>query len=335
MKVGELLGELESHKERIATVALKDMELDNEGLKVAGEENPIPFDTQTEGLMAQFLGINGGYLKKCPPDLKLANVNHWLKTRENQEVQLHLVGPNLEGIHDEKFKYLPMRPTMERVVKVFDENDEVRNYRAEKGYLHLDIKSEAHAIEVPGTGIETLAEFRPQVGDITHGGIRFFMFPQNEQPPRLETYLERLWCTNGATSPEPEFTIRLRGNTVDEVLAELETAAGRLLADMPARLEAYKSSAEIPIEGDLALFINQYGAERGISARAIQRVQNDLPMFGEYRPTAYDITQLFTSLANDENVRYSTRLALQSAGGMLSMRAPEVTHRCSSCERPL
>lgn len=336
MKVAELLNDLESNKERVTTIALKDIELDDEGLKVAGEENPLGFDTATEGLLGQFLGISTPYLKKCPGDLKKANINHWLKVRENQEAQLHIVGNHLEGIHDEKFKFLPMRPTMERVVKVFDPEDEVRYFHQDKGSLHLDIRSEAHSIEVPGTGVDALSEFRPQVGDITHGGIRFFMYPQNEQPPKLQTFLERLWCTNGATADEPEFTIRLRGNTVDEVLAELETAAGRLLSSMPDRLAAYRHSSEIPIEGDLALFINQYGAERGISAKAVTRVLDQIPMFGEdYQATAYDITQLFTSLANDENVRYSSRLRLQDAGGRLSMNSQQVTHRCTSCERPL
>lgn len=329
MKVGTFLETLENNKEHLSEVSLKDLVLDEEGLKVLGEADTIPFDSQAENLFAQYLGISAPYLKKCPMELKIANVNHWLQSRGSSDATLHLLGNNLEGIHDTGYKFIPMRPTMARVASVFEPDDEVKYQRIDKGYLHLDVLSNKNSIEVPGLG----TDHRPMEGDITHAGIRFNMYPSAIlQAPRLQTYMHRLVCSNGMAVDEPEFGVTLRGNTIDEIMQELEVAASRLMENMPTRLEAYRNSAEVPIEGDLALFIHQYSAERGLPAKMASRVMDNLPLLGD-NPTAYDVTQLYTGLANDESLRYSTMIKMQEAGGNLALNSAEVTHRCSHCER--
>lgn len=51
-------------------------------------------------------------------------------------------------------------------------------------------------------------------------------------------------------------------------------------------------------------------------------------------PSVYDVTQVFTSVAN-ESVNYRSQLRLQRIGGDLSWKTEQMLHRCDNCERPL
>jgi hypothetical protein len=331
MLVSEFVKAVDQGRESIAVKSLSDVKLTDEGIVFTDSsiQEPIVFDEVAEKRLSSYLGINSAYLKKCPAELKQQNVNYWLQRFSTSEALFHSIDGHLQNIHRPDKVILPAKKFAESISTTFQPSDTIRNLKFDGESLHVDITSDRFSVEVLGTGTEE----RPRVGDITHGGLRAFAYPTRERAPRIETYLHRLVCSNGLSVAEPDLTIRLKGNTVTEVLGEIEQHAQELMRNLPTRLQAYHDSASIPLEGDIGKLIFELARERGISGKVLDRIMvrsAELPD----NPTAYDLTQLFTSIAN-EGVSYRSQMRLQRLGGLIGLQTEETLHRCTNCERPL
>lgn len=320
-----------SFKENTPVKKLSDVVLDDEGLKLSGEREVITWDEEAMKKLGRYLGVSPTYLRKCPQDLMQYNVNYWLQRYGETEAMFRVHEGTLTAVHNPDKKLIPVKPVADIIGRVFNEDDEVRNFWHDIDRIHLDVTTKDLQVDVPGNG--DMERGRPKVGDVTHGGLRFFLYPTKEQRPYVQTFFHRLWCSNGSGVDEPDFQVQLKGSTVPEILASMEENAQKLLEQMPLRLEQLKASAEVPFEGNVEQFIHQMSRERGISSRVMSRLldaANDLPS----DPSAYDVTQMFTQMAQ-QGVSYRTRLRLERLGGDLSVHTHEVLHRCTTCERVL
>jgi hypothetical protein len=287
------------------------------------------FDETLERAFSDYLGINKSYLAKCPPDLKAINLNYWLNVRQNATAVFDAVGDSVITIHKPGLIILPLIKVAEIVQRTFKPDNEIVNLIRDNRWFHLDIKTDHHVEVRPDARIEG----RREVGDITHGGVRILANPIEAKPPKVMTYLHRLWCTNGSTSPEREGTIALKGQTVDEVLAELEFAAQRVMGDLDAKLASYAALADRQPPGSPTRFAWQLGREYGLTQRVMDRIMERVSILPE-DASLYDVQQVFTQLANG-NVNYSTMVRLQGLGGELAFNTDHVCHRCTMCERLL
>jgi hypothetical protein len=328
MLVRELREAYGNSTEKFDTFRLKDISLTDEGLEFTTGRT-LEWDDSLAEMTGKFLKINTGYLKKCPPELQQQNVNFWLDRNNDSDAIFHFVNRSLRGIYPPSRKIIPIAKILDIVNNVFVGGDEVKTFSMDEKMLHLDVVSNALSVEVPGHGTQE----RPHVGDITYGGLRWIIYLQEQKPPEVETYFNRLLCTNGASRPEVERRISLAGNSVDDVLNQLEATANILMNEMPDRLASYRHSAEIPIPGDVAQFAYQLGRENNLSQRIMDRVMAELALLPQ-NPSVYDITQIFTSVAN-EDVTFQNRLRLQRIGGQLSLDTETTLHRCAACERLL
>lgn len=347
--------EVVQRDERRIHAKLEDMKVSNGGdfLVVTndeGVEQQFAFDEVVERTVADFLDVNPTYMKKCPPELKAYNLNHWLQERGDVQATL-MVGPNgVETIHDPDQSIITIPEVAGMISRVFQPTDEIVTLISDPTKFHADIMI-TDSITVPGNGLgdrpgtDGLMR-RPgeeagtaQVFDITHGGIRILAHPTQPKAPTVERYFNRLVCTNGLTMPIADRKITLRGMTVVDVLAEMEGIAQELMSDMPEALQRYADLSQVEIPGNPLNFIRQIGKENGIPDRIIQKAldyagaanfgRTDIPV------TSYDVLNIFTSLANGEGVRYSTANKLQRLGGIFVHRGEEIAHRCESCERVL
>lgn len=327
MKVADLTAKLDQ-KESTPVVALGQVELRDEGLILPNVDEPIPFDEQAQLHLGKHLGIPPRYLGKIPRALQQANVNHFLQSRGETEAMFHLSDYSLNAVHDPSKRIIPMTRLIESVSNACSPDDTVQEFRYELTKCHVDILSE-QSITVPGLG----TEHRP-LNDITQGGIRFRTNADFEiEKPSLESFLLRLVCTNGLAIPEPEYKIKLRGNTVDEILESMEENAQRVLEGLPERLQAYRDSAEVTVPGNVDQFMYQIGRERGLGARIMDRVMEEATSLPE-NPSVYEVLNVFTYVAT-QDVSYMNRLRLQGLGGDLVVDTQNMLHRCNSCERPL
>lgn len=327
--VADLQGMVDTRNENFEETSLSGVELVNEGLRLGASNTLIEFDELAINHLSRYLKINAKYIAQCPRELQQENVNHWLGQFGDTEAVFHTIGHSLKGVYSPTKKVIPMSQVMNVISRVFDASDHVASFNADDDVVHLDVIASNLSVEVPGHGTTE----RPHVGDITHGGLRFFVYPNQEKAPIVETYFNRLVCTNGMSKPSTEHQIRLRGNTVDEVLASLEENARSLMDELPERLAEYRHTADIKAPDKTGEFAYQLAAEHGLPHMVVDRVMTNLGSLPD-DPSIYDLIQSITSIAN-EDVSWKNRIKIQRLGGSLAMDTEHALHRCNTCERPL
>lgn len=367
MTVGQIAGLVERDEHRLHT-SLGDITVAENGRKITiktpqvdGDESsdmePVlrefEFDEVVERSFSKFLDVNPTYMSKCPSELKAYNFNYWLKRSPEVQAML-MVGPKgIETMYDPDDTIVTVPEIAGVISRVFSPEDQITTLYSDPDKFHVDIQVGTN-IQVDGNGLgdrptpegllirpgeEIKPEEAPRVFDITHGGVRIISHPSKAKAPTIERYFNRLICTNGVTMPVPDRRVTLRGNTVQEVLAEIESIAEQLMADMPRALQSYADLAQMEVPGNPLAYIRQIGKEMGIPERIIGKALDyaGAANFGraEVPVTSYDVLQIFTSLANNDSVRYETGRKLQHLGGVLVHRGEEMNHRCAACERPL
>lgn len=334
MLVADLKEHLAGVQERSLEMTLGDIEVDSEARSIrtrTGEE--FQLDEQAERSLAAYLGVSKSYLAKCPPDLKAHNINFWLKRRENAAAVIEAVGDHWVTIHKPGLLILPLARVADVITATMDPSYEVVSLIRNETKFHIDIITD-HSVEIePDERIEDRQRGQRSVGDITHGGVRIISNPTEVEAPQVLTYLHRLWCTNGSTSPESEGTIRLKGNTIDDIFVELEGACRRVMGDLNHKLEDYAALARTFPPGSPVRFAYQLGREYGLTQKLMDRIIERVNVLPE-DATLYDIQQVFTELANGA-VNYKTMVKLQHLSGDLAFNTEAVTHRCNTCERLL
>lgn len=298
-------------------------------IAVRDNDREFPFDEAAERAVADFLGIPKHYLAKCPSELKALNVNAWLQSKEDCSAMLSVVGSGIVGVHGPDVKILPPGRVAQAIARVVDADAEVVNVIRDSHRLHIDIKT-SNYVEVPNP---ERIHGRPEVGDITHGGLRVLTCPDEARPPSVQGYFHRLWCTNGATTRLQSGMISLKGHTVDDVLREMEEAAQQVLSGLDNRLDEIARMAEIPVPGNPTSFAHQLGREYRLGPQVMNRVIDRVNLLPQ-NATVYDVHQSFTEVAN-RNVPYATMMRLQELGGDLAFHTEHVVHRCHACERLL
>jgi len=332
--VGDLKEHLEGVRERSIETTLGGIEVDADASRIrltTGED--FHLDEQAERSLAQYLGVSKAYLAKCPPDLKAHNLNFWLRRRENAAAVIEVVGDHWVTVHKPGLLILPLARVADIVTATMDPGYEVVQLLRNDTKFHVDIITDHHVEVAPDDRIEDRRRGQRTVGDITHGGVRILANPSEVEAPRVLTYLHRLWCTNGSTSPEDEGTIRLKGNTVEDILVEMEGACRRVMGDLDAKLESYAALARTHPPGSPTRFAYQIGREYGLPQRLMDRVMERVSVLPE-DATLYDVQQVFTELANG-SVNYRLMTRLQQLSGDLAFDTEHVTHRCGTCERLL
>lgn len=330
MLVADLAKAVEGVKERSLTSDLAGISIDREAKSLhleSGEE--FEFDEQAERTVSSFLGINRSYLSKCPPDLKAHNLNYWLQRRPDASATIEALGDRLVNMHKPGLPVLPVGRIATIITTLFDLSFEIANFKAEDKIFHADILTN-HQVEVP---VDNRIEGRREVGDITHGGVRILANPTEVKSPSVVTYLHRLRCTNGTTSAAKLGQIRIKGQTIDQVMESLELAARKAMGELDAKLASYAALAERKPPGSPLRFAHQLGQEYRIPARVMQRVLESVKQLPE-DASLYDVQNIFTQTANG-NVKTDTAFALQELGGEIAFHTDHIVHRCSQCERLL
>ena len=335
MLVADLKDHLSGVRERTVETTLGDIGVDPDAARIvlaSGEE--FNLDEQAERSLAQYLGVSKSYLAKCPPDLKAHNLNYWLSRQGNAAAVIEVIGDHWVTIHKPGLLILPLSRVADVITATMDPDYEIVQLIRNDTSFHVDIITPHQYVEVaPDERIEDRRRGSRSVGDITHGGVRILANPSEVEAPRVTTYLHRLWCTNGSTSPEAEGTIRLKGNTVDDVLVEMEGACRRVMGELDDKLASYAALARTRPPGSPVRFAYQLGREYGLPQRLMDRVMERVNVLPE-DATLYDVQQVFTELANGP-VNYRLMTRLQQLSGDLAFSTEQVTHRCGTCERLL
>lgn len=345
VRVGTLVSELRS-RSRSLTVPMGDVELFSQGDRAGtlriGDEY-LPWGDRTAQLWTQHVkGPGYKYLTRQPLDWQRQVVKHHADERADNPTIWYVEGDQVVGVYDMDAKIIPLVSVAEQIADVFSPDDEADILWA-PDQVEINVTSQVNTVTVPG--LPGIAE-RPlegevegpggiRIGDASAGGVRIVLQPgRPERAPYVEEFWYRYWCTNGAVRRVAGSLINLRGRTVLEILQEMNNVMRTIWEGLEQSGQRILHSAETPVPGLVPDFIRQVGRERNINAATILRLQ-ERALTLRPDPSVYDITQIFTALANEEGIPVTTRRALQAIGGDLTVDTERMVHRCTQCERPL
>jgi len=342
-KVSELESLLPKHEPSPVQVRLENVEVDETGHFInvtedhfAEEQDPkvtrFSLDELSEKELSKFLGVPFKYIENCPGQLKAINLNFWLQANAESSAVFSVIdGRDINAVYTPDKVVLPTSRVAEIIPRVFEADDTIHTFHTDDRTFQMDITSERWQVDVPGNGVLD----RPavgEVGDITSGGIRLYV-PTNlkEHKPVVSTFLNRLVCTNGMVLPSTDQVIQLKGQTIDDILEEMENAAGVLLSGLDEHLDNFRKTAETAVPGNYLAFLRQVGQDHGISRTVIDRALDWAAAYGQTEWTVYDALNLFTSLANRASFVQANKL--QRFGGHMIDHTAAIVHRCQTCER--
>lgn len=303
-------------------------------LESTGEKYDL--DEVAERSLCRFLGVPFTYIEKCAGALKAVNLNHWLGKKYESDVMVRISAEDeIEEFYAPNRIVLPPDGIAEVVAHLFRPTDRIAHFYNDGAALFLDVVDDQLSTTVDPNGIlDRKLDELPEIGDITHAGVRFAIPADlKKTPPSVEAYLHRLVCTNGMTNTESLAKVKVKGQTVDDVLENLELQAKDILGTLPDLLTDYRRSAKVEVPGNALALIRQVGEEQRLPKPIINKAMDYASGYLDKTWTVYDVVNVFSRIAN--NTSWNTARKLQGLAGDMSTSAEAWVRRCTACERPL
>lgn len=335
--------EEDSHVAKLGQFSVSD---DASELKVTDGTTSGTFalDETAVGALTKYLKVPTAYYNRLETHER-AQVLRWeFEKHSDVDTTVETLNKDIVAVHQPSQIMLPLARVAGVITKTFKPEDSIRRMITNDSRFHVDVTTAEHKVAFPLTIPEqhpnaTGGQFPPinlekaKVGDVTEAGVRLLAYPFKNVQPSVNLYAERLVCLNGQTTDERLGRITLKGNTVDEVITEMETAAQLVLAQADEYLQKLAQTRTMEVPGSPQAFAAQLAKEAKLSRKVLDAVLDVINQLPE-PVTVWDINQAFTSVANKAD-HYPTLMALQTVGGSLAFDAESAVARCKACERKL
>lgn len=168
-----------------------------------------------------------------------------------------------------------------------------------------------------------------EIGDISAGGLTFHYDRKHNLAPETGSFVYRFDCTNGQRHRDDSLKLDTRGNTVEEVLAELEAMAQRAFRRTERQMKHFYGLRKVIVtnpERELVAIAREHRIpDRSLVMLTKLAASNLLPD----KPSRFDLVNLITNFANDPAVTNDGgRLLLEAAGGAV---VQDEAARCGHC----
>jgi len=202
----------------------------------------------------------------------------------------------------------------------------------DRGFFGFDAYADAETVKNRSKkGTEWGVGGDKEVGDLTSAGVRVGVDLKRGLAPTIQPFSYRLICTNGMETPMVGAKIDARGQSVEEVLAELEEKARLAFAQAERDIESFYDMRNVKVDNPERT-IRAIARERGIPNRSTMALI-DLAATEEIgdEPTMFDVLNLVTNFANSPNIRNDGgRLILEQAAGAV---VTDHAERCGHCQQ--
>lgn len=298
------------------------VDLTNEKTVTFGEagHHTLPVTPTAMSTMADWIGVPAKFLLRQDPDLQEIILNRMfggdglspVMVRFNEGSVIDLLAPDTKVINPQS---------------VIDVASKVLGNDA------VVVESWIDSREYRFDAIVPTQDFGDrQVGDITRAGLRFGQDTQHNLSPWVQRYMYRLVCTNGMETFDSGLKVDGRGQSVEDVLMELELMAQRAFGTIEREIEAFYALREQPVpENNPERFLNRLAEETGMGAPVLARLIREAPAILGPEPTMFDMVNYVTNQANDPDIvgRANIRRALERSGGHIVADADGA--RCGTC----
>lgn len=300
-------------------------------IKVGGHE--IPANEESMERLGSFMKVPTAFLKRMSESTSGATQNllftEMLRNtvRKDLAISLNRSGSAITEVEEWADGGGPrkIRPVdvVEKIIPVFGESTPlVARLLDESHQFAFDAYSPFDAEDF-GIG----GDF--EQGDLTAAGVRIDINLKQGLTPTVQPFSYRRICTNGMETPMAGTKIDGRGQTVEEVLMELESMARLAFAQAEKDVQHFYELREQRVDNPERA-IRAIARERGIPARSTMALIDlaageDLPD----QPSMFDVVNLITNYANSPAVRNDGgRLILERAGGAV---VNDHASRCGHC----
>ena len=291
-------------------------------LVVRAGDHTFSLDDQSLQLFGKPLGITGKFLTDTLTDnaVRRTVLQHLVDNHAADKVVFEHDSGRLLATYESGPRIIPRNRYVDVVTAVMPHDAEIRRFEYGRGKVLIDAYHTEKSVE-------------PRVGDVTLGGMRFvgYVSPR-EFSPSTSIFMERLVCTNGMTRQEEASLIRVRGNSVDEVIESMEQNA-RLLFDevLPQRMHQWAETVNVTVD-NAEQFVHRIARQTGLGSRMESRIIERIAGLPEDERSLYDITNVITAMQHGEGVSQRQRDLLQEVGGNIVV---DEGHRCASCAQPI
>lgn len=299
------------------------MHLEDEEPTIEFGEHTVPATEQGIEAIARFLGMPVRYVLDVPADEQQFMFEHRIQRHGDERLVVEFTSAGIESAVKSGKTIIRPYAIAEKVADWMPIESPVRDFWATPSDLRLDTYLPVDW-DGPGIGGD------PQVGDITHGGIRVFQNRKQNLAPGVRTFMYRLVCTNGMEIlHEGASKIDARGKDDVEVVEELGFAIRATMDLLESDIRHFYDMRSQRIDDDRTGVFRRVAQDAGISDRAISRMEDRIAVVGS-EPTMFDFANLITNAANADPTSNMAR-SLQRAGGSLvadhTARCPECHHR--------
>jgi hypothetical protein len=310
-------------------VSVKLTDPDKQTLRVNDIE--VPFYLGALDAFSGWLDAPKAFLRRCDPQLQEVILNHLLHRKTDEAVYRVSEEHGLLEIRRPGARVLNPDAMIDVMQKILGEDAPVVAYEVTPDLFRLDtvVPDEAHH------GIGGDKPKGRQVGDLTKGGVRIIQNRKMNHAPSLSEFYYRLVCTNGMEVDDEGYKIDARGQSVEEVLQEMELLAQRIMGRWEERIRHFYELREIVVQTPEQAVLRM-ADEQGISDRVATEIIRAIPTItgDDGSTTQFDLVNLVTNFANEPTIarREGSRLLLERAGGATVFEHAE---RCAHCQSRL
>jgi hypothetical protein len=294
----------------------------DDAIRIGDEE----FPATGEGLVAlgSWTGVPAKLVGTLDADL-LSHLLNGLLSRNDDDVQVSVTDSGLQDVFKPEARRINPAQVFEIASRVVSPDAQVVEYRQNNKGYGFEVITRPTVVE----------EAELVVNDISHGGLRFGHDWKAGYLPWVQPFIYRLVCTNGMEIPDATLAVSSDGNTLEDVIADLELKAEAAFGRVEADIAAFYELRSHPVSDPERLLVRM-GAEQGIGDRRLRTILESLPEYMDDagNVTQFDLVNILTNEANRETLdqSFNARRALQRAGGNIAF---EHRTRCGTCQSAL
>ena len=293
----------------------------DDSIRIGAEEIPAT----GEGLVAlgSWTGVPAKLVGSLDADL-LSHLLNGLLSRKEDDVQVSITDDGLQDAFKPDARRIDPAEVLGIASRVVGADAQVVEWRQNNKGYGFEVVTRPSVIE----------EAELVVNDISHGGLRFGHDWKAGYLPWVQPFVYRLVCTNGMEIPDATLAVSTDGNTLEEVIADLELKAEAAFGRVEADIAAFYELRSHPVEHPERVLVRM-GQEQGIGDRRLRTILESLPEYMvDGRVSQFDLVNIITNEANRESLdqSFNARRTLQRAGGNIAF---EHRSRCGVCQSAL
>ena len=257
-----------------------------------------PLQHQALSLLGQKIRVPASYLRRCPPELRARNVNHWLAELGDKDLFVRFDAGEIRAVLSTR--YNPVSHL--EVIDQFRGDDRFK--------VDLDISAMKMVARLVAGDVRS----RMSRDDLVLGGLSLSNSEVGYGSLELSAFLYRVVCTNGLITSEQYSFRRIHVGGNGELKKQLKDAAEHVMASLPKTLDRFKATRDALVPDPSSVFErvnlrNRLTEDEALAVeKAFERESGD---------RLYHVINSYTGAANDEALPIGSREKLQRVGGRI------------------